>query len=93
MYARSTSITGDPSAIDDGIAFIRDEVMPVMTAMDGCVGMSAVVDRESGRCIATSSWETQEAMAAGRDAAGVVPRARAARSWAATPASRSGRWR
>lgn len=67
MYARSTSITGEPAAIDDGIAFIRDEVMPVITAMDGCVGMSAVVDRETSRCIATSSWETAEAMAAARD--------------------------
>lgn len=62
MFARSTTITGSPGAIDDGIAYIRDEVQPTITQMDGCAGMSLVVDRSSGRCIATSSWETQEAM-------------------------------
>lgn len=67
MYARSTTITGDPGAIDAGIAYVRDEVMPTVTQMDGCLGMSMVVDRESGRCIATTSWETQEAMEATLD--------------------------
>ena len=62
MFARSTTITGSPGAIDDGIAYIRDEVQPTITQMDGCAGMSLVVDRSSGRCIATSSWDTQEAM-------------------------------
>lgn len=62
MYARSTTITGDPGAIDAGIAYVRDEVLPTVTQMEGCVGMSMVADRESGRCIATTSWETQEAM-------------------------------
>jgi hypothetical protein len=62
MFARSTTITGSPGAIDDGIAFIRDEVQPMITQMEGCAGMSLVVDRSSGRCIATSSWDTQEAM-------------------------------
>jgi Antibiotic biosynthesis monooxygenase len=66
MYARSTTINGNPGSIDAGIAHVRDEVMPVVTTMDGCLGMSLVVDRESGRCIATTSWETEAAIAASR---------------------------
>ncbi len=62
MYARSTTIHAQPSSIDDGIAFIRDEVMPALQAMDGYVGLSLLVDRESGQCIATSAWETEDAM-------------------------------
>jgi len=64
MYARSTSINGNPDAIDAGIACVRDEIMPELMAMDGCVGLSMVVDRESGRCIATSSWLDEESMRA-----------------------------
>ena len=62
MYARTTTIQADRSKIDDGIARMRDEVIPVITAMDGCVGMSMLADRASGRCIATSSWESENAL-------------------------------
>jgi quinol monooxygenase YgiN len=62
MFARSVTVTGDPGAIDEGITYIRDEVQPTITQMDGCAGMSLVVDRGSGRCIVTSSWDSQEAM-------------------------------
>lgn len=67
MYARSTTISGNPDAIDAGISFVKDEVMPTILAIDGCVGLSLVADREGGRIIATSSWDTQEAMEASRD--------------------------
>jgi len=64
MYARSTIIMGEPERLDDGIAYVRDDVMPTITAMDGCVGLSMLVDRDSGQCIVTSSWDTEEAMSA-----------------------------
>ena len=62
MHARSTSIQAQNSNIDAGIAYVRDEVMPALQDMDGYVGLSLLVDRESGRCIATSAWETEDAL-------------------------------
>ncbi|MEV6430725.1 hypothetical protein [Nocardia sp. NPDC051463] len=62
MYARSTTIAAEPSSIDAGIAYLRDEAMPTMSELDGWVGLSLLVDRGSGRCIATSAWESDAAM-------------------------------
>ena len=66
MYARSTTIKADHDKLEAGIAYVRDEVEPVIASMDGCAGLSMLVDRESGRCIVTTSWETEEALAASR---------------------------
>ena len=63
MYARTTTIHGDPTAIDEGIAFLRDRVMPAVEGLPGYVGLSMLADRDSGRCIATTSWKDEAAMA------------------------------
>ena len=57
MDARWTTFRSDPSAIDDGIADVRDAVGPAVRQMAGCVGGSVLVDRHTGRCIVTSLWE------------------------------------
>ncbi|MBC3190617.1 antibiotic biosynthesis monooxygenase [Pseudonocardia sp. C8] len=64
MFARSTTVLARPESIDSGIAHLRDEVMPELLAMDGCIGMSMLVDRMSGRCIMTSAWQSRDAMVA-----------------------------
>jgi quinol monooxygenase YgiN len=70
MYARSTTVRGKPEAMDDGIAYVRDKVMPTAGDMDGCIGLSMLADRESGRCVVTTSWADHDAMR--RSADGVM---------------------
>jgi len=64
VHARTTVIQADTAMIDAGIAYVRDQVIPAVTALDGCVGMSLLADRASGRCIAATAWQTEEAMRA-----------------------------
>ncbi len=67
MYARSTTISAQPLSIDIGIAHVRDVVTPALQEIDGFVGVSLLVDRQSGKCIATSAWESVQAMRAGAE--------------------------
>jgi heme-degrading monooxygenase HmoA len=67
MYARSTTVQGSPQTLDEGIAYVRDQVMPMVEQMDGCVGLSMLVDRGTGRCIVTTAWESEEAMHASEE--------------------------
>lgn len=62
MYARSTTFHGRPGNIDAGITFIEGEAGPMLVKIEGCRGLSMLVDRETGHCIATSSWEGEAAM-------------------------------
>jgi heme-degrading monooxygenase HmoA len=68
MYARSTTVQGSPEKLDETTAYIHDQVLPMVEQMDGCVGLSMLADRGSGRCIITTAWETAEAGRASADA-------------------------
>jgi heme-degrading monooxygenase HmoA len=50
--------------VDAGIDFVRDVVMPALQSMSGFVGLSMLVDRETGRCISTSAWQDLNSMRA-----------------------------
>jgi heme-degrading monooxygenase HmoA len=64
MHLRATTVHGDPSSIDDGVAFLRQKVMQTLQTTQGCLGLSMLADRHGGRCIAATAWETEEAMRA-----------------------------
>jgi quinol monooxygenase YgiN len=64
MYARSTTFHGKPENIDAGIKFLKTEAAPMLYPIDGCRGLSLLVDRRTGECIATSSWDSEETMLA-----------------------------
>jgi heme-degrading monooxygenase HmoA len=48
---------------------MRNELMPELEKVDGYVGISLLVDRESGHCIITAAYETEDAMRASADKA------------------------
>lgn len=84
MYARTTTFLARPQSIDAGIEHIRNEVMPALEQLDGYTGLSLLVDRSTGRCIAASAWETEETMLTSTESIAPV-RDRAAEVFGATP--------
>jgi hypothetical protein len=64
VYARMSRFEGDPSRLDEGIAFARD----VVAGCAGTRGMSVLVDRETGRCLVSSAWVDEESMRASDEA-------------------------
>lgn len=62
MHARSSTFHGKPENVDQAITFVTSEVVPMLDRIDGCRGLSLLVDRESGDCIATTSWDDEDAM-------------------------------
>lgn len=68
MYVRVTSTQADPARIDDGIAYIRDEVLPKTNLMKGSLGSVVGVDRSSGRGSLMSCWTDRESLDASHQA-------------------------
>jgi hypothetical protein len=72
VYARSFTIEGQPLSVDIGIAHVRDVVIAEMRELDGFVGLSLLVDRQSGRCIATSAWTSIASMRASAEPVAII---------------------
>ena len=62
---------------------MRNDLMPELENIDGYVGISLLVDRESGRCIITAAYETEDAMNAAAEKANQL-RSRAAEIFGGT---------
>ncbi len=68
MFTRTNTYDGDAGRLDEGIAFARDKVAPLIATLEGNRGMSVLVDRDTGRCMVNSVWTTMQAMRASNTA-------------------------
>jgi heme-degrading monooxygenase HmoA len=64
VFARSTTFHGRPDSVEAGIKFVKNEVAPMLDGIEGCRGLSSLVDRRTGECIVTSSWRDMATMTA-----------------------------
>ena len=69
MHARVSILEGPPDKIDDGLRQVRERVVPQDKQLDGFKGMIALGDRQSGKLLGITFWESEEAMRASEEEA------------------------
>ena len=68
MHARVTTLQMDPSTLDEASARLERDDVPSFKELDGFKGMTLIADRQSGKTIALTFWESEEAMRASEEA-------------------------
>jgi hypothetical protein len=63
LFVRATTINADPARLEEGIAFVRDSVVPAVATLPGSLGLSMFVDRDTGTTTVSTAWETEAARA------------------------------
>ena len=69
MFARVSTYRGDPGQIDEGLDYARENILPRVQQVDGCEGVYYLVDRQSGKALSITLWESEEAMRASEEEA------------------------
>ncbi len=69
MYARVSTFQGPVDQTAEGIRVAREQILPAARLQDGFRGIYILFDRESGRSLAMTLWESEEDMRASEEAA------------------------
>ena len=69
LFARVSTFQGPPDQTSKGIRVAREQILPAARLQDGFVGIFLLYDREGGRSLAITLWETEEDLKASEEAA------------------------
>jgi heme-degrading monooxygenase HmoA len=69
VYARISTLEGSPEHIDEGLRQVRENVLPQIQQQEGFKGMVALADRQTGKTLGITFWESEEALKASEEAA------------------------
>jgi hypothetical protein len=61
MFARLTTLQGSPDRVDQAIQLTEQRIIPMAKGQPGFKGGYWAVDRSTGRGIAFTLWESQQA--------------------------------
>jgi len=62
MYVRVTRVQSPPDAIEKGIAYFKETVVPAVKAAPGNAGAVLLVNRKTGAGVGITMWETAQAL-------------------------------
>jgi heme-degrading monooxygenase HmoA len=72
MHARVNTFDGKPEDFDAAMKQVREKVLPAARQIPGFAGMISLGDRQTGRAIGITLWESEEALRASEEAATAV---------------------
>jgi heme-degrading monooxygenase HmoA len=62
-----STLEGPPHEIDEVLREIREHVLPLLRQQDGFKGFITLEDRQSGKLIGITLWESEQAMRASEE--------------------------
>jgi heme-degrading monooxygenase HmoA len=62
MFARVTTYEGPPDQLDQGLNHSRERILPAVRNVAGFSGILFLADRETGKALTITLWESEKAM-------------------------------
>ena len=72
MHARVSTIQGAPGKVDDVARQAQEQTLPQLQKLEGFKGFVVLGDRQGGKMLGVSFWESEEALRASDEAASSV---------------------
>ena len=67
MFASVSTYQGPPDQIDDGLRYAQENIVPSLQEVEGFEGVYLLVDRQSGKVLTITLWESEEALRASEE--------------------------
>ena len=91
MHARASSMSGDPGKVDEAARMLEEDLYGQLEQMDGFRGVAALAQRDSGKSLVVTFWESEDALTASEERASQM-RSKAADETGATSAPQVDRY-
>ncbi len=62
MFARASTLEVPPDQIDQALRNVQEQVLPLLQQQDGFKGFIVLTERQTGKAIGLSLWESEQAM-------------------------------
>ena len=85
MHARASAMSGDPGKVDTAAQMLENELYAQLEQIDGFRGVVALGQRDTGKSLVVTFWDSEDAMTASAERANQMRSAAAAELGAATP--------
>jgi heme-degrading monooxygenase HmoA len=69
VFCRVSTYAGTPDELDEAIRQVRENALPKPMQPDGYKGAYLLVDRQNGKSLSVTLWESKEAMSTCEEAA------------------------